>query len=136
MGSRAVEELAAEPDVEQVTIADRERMTADAHAHRIGGCVDTLTVEATDHHAVIKAMRGYDVAAGALGPFYLFEELLVRAAIEADVDYVSICDDWTAARDVLDRLDGFIDMLAERGIEAFEDLAMTKRITRRHPSAA
>jgi saccharopine dehydrogenase-like NADP-dependent oxidoreductase len=50
-------------------------------------------------------MRGYDVAASALGPFYRFETKLVGAAIEAGVDYASICDDWSAAQASLDEFD-------------------------------
>jgi hypothetical protein len=33
------------------------------------------------------------VAASALGPFYRFETEFVGAAIEAGVDYTSVCDD-------------------------------------------
>jgi saccharopine dehydrogenase-like NADP-dependent oxidoreductase len=47
-------------------------------------------------------MQGHDVAASALGPFFMFEAPLVRAAIEAGVDYASVCDDWSAAQQVLD----------------------------------
>jgi saccharopine dehydrogenase-like NADP-dependent oxidoreductase len=51
-------------------------------------------------------MRGYDVAASTLGPFYRFEAPLVRAALAAAVDYASICDDWSAAQAVLTEFDG------------------------------
>jgi saccharopine dehydrogenase-like NADP-dependent oxidoreductase len=50
-------------------------------------------------------MRGYDVAASALGPYYLFETKLVRAAIEAGVDYASVCDEWEAAGATIDQFD-------------------------------
>jgi len=105
VGSLAVEELASTSDVEQVTIADRAALVAESIATRLGDGVDTLTIDAMDHRAVVEAMRGYDVAASALGPFYIFEERLVRAALEAGVDYVSICDDWTAANTVLGKFD-------------------------------
>jgi saccharopine dehydrogenase-like NADP-dependent oxidoreductase len=68
--------------------------------------VDVRTVDAEDERALVEAMRGYDVVASALGPFYRFETKLAKAAIEAGVDYASICDDWSAAEQVLAELDG------------------------------
>src|SRR5450756_672479 len=50
-------------------------------------------------------MSGQDIVASALGPFFLFETKLVRAALEAGVDYISICDDWCAVQDTIIRFD-------------------------------
>ncbi len=108
MGSRAVEDLAGSSGVDQVTIADREVTVADKLAASLrgqGAPVDVKAVDANDHNALVEAMRGFDVAASALGPFYRFETRLARAAIEAGVDYASICDDWSAAQAVLDECD-------------------------------
>ena len=104
MGSRAVEDLAAEQGVERVTIADRNIENARRIAARLDR-VDTIQVDANDHAALVDAMGGHDVVASALGPFHLFEAKLVRAAVEAGVDYASICDEWEAAAVVLDRFD-------------------------------
>jgi lysine 6-dehydrogenase len=109
MGSRAVEDLAGAPGVERVTIADRNVEVAREVAAALSeqpAMIDVRQVDANDHQALVEAMRGYDVAASGLGPFYLYEPLLVKAAIEAGVDYASICDEWQAARTVLDELDG------------------------------
>ena len=109
MASRAVEDLAAAPGVERVTVADRDIASAREVAAKLGdrpAMVDVRGVDARDHTALVKALRGYDVAASGLGPFYLYEAPLVRAAIEAGVDYASICDEWQAARTVIDELDG------------------------------
>ena len=109
MGSRAVEDLAIASGVDQVTIADRNVVAADKLAATLrgrGAKVDVKAVDAGDHDSLVDAMRGYDVAASALGPFYRFEARLVRAAIEAGVDYASICDDWSAAQSVLAEFDG------------------------------
>ncbi|HPQ69083.1 MAG TPA: saccharopine dehydrogenase NADP-binding domain-containing protein [bacterium] len=108
MGSRAAEDLAAAPDVSQVTIADRNVAAAEKIAATLRGKnaeVDACAVDALDHAALVAALRGYDVAAGALGPFYLFEERLVAAATEAGVNYCSICDEWKPAEAVIDRFD-------------------------------
>ncbi len=108
VGSRAVEDLAASENVERVTIADRNVAAAEALAARLAGAgatVDAVEVDANDHDALVDAMRGYDVAASALGPFFLFEKKLASAAIEAGVDYASVCDEWEAAEAVLDDLE-------------------------------
>lgn len=108
MGSKAVEDLAIHPDVEAVTIADYNEAAASALAHRLAGTSAALRVhpvDANDHNALVDAIRGHDVAASALGPFYHFEPLLVRASLEAGVDYISICDDWLGAQRVLDEYD-------------------------------
>ncbi len=108
MGSRAVEDLALSEGVEKVTIADRAVLTARRIADKLAGrgaLVDVREVDARDHEALVSAMRGHDVAASALGPFYEYEPRLVRAAVDAGVPYASVCDDWSAAVRVLDDYD-------------------------------
>jgi lysine 6-dehydrogenase len=108
VGSRAVEDLVLSPDVEMVTIADRNAAAADKLAATLrgrGAQIDVRPVDASDQQALVEAMRGHDVVASTLGPFYRFETKLASAAIEAGVDYASICDDWSAAQAVLGELD-------------------------------
>jgi saccharopine dehydrogenase-like NADP-dependent oxidoreductase len=104
MGSQAVEDLAVTPGVAQVTIADRDYARAEQVVRRLSAApalVDVVELDADDHDGLVAAMRGYDVAASALGPFYRYEAPLAQAAIEAGVDYASICDDWSAVDAVL-----------------------------------
>jgi saccharopine dehydrogenase-like NADP-dependent oxidoreductase len=108
MGSRAVEDLAASEGVTQVTIADRNIAGANQIAERLknkGASLDVKGIDADNHSSLIEAMRGHDVAASALGPFYRYEPRLVRAAIEAGINYCSICDDWDAAEEVINGFD-------------------------------
>lgn len=124
MGSRAVEELAATPGVERITIVGRTRAalerareqalaaqatraTGEAEAPRTDAAtargdaaldrsapeIIVETADARDRDTVIDLMRRHDVALGALGPFYVFEEPMVQAAIAAGTPYVSLCDD-------------------------------------------
>jgi saccharopine dehydrogenase-like NADP-dependent oxidoreductase len=116
MGSRAVEDLATSEGVRRVTIADRNVTTARKIAARLAGQdakVDVKQIDASNHQELVEAMRGYDVAASALGPFHLFEAKLVRAAIEAGVNYASICDEWEAAGAVMDQ---FSKEAQEKGV--------------------
>jgi lysine 6-dehydrogenase len=108
MGSRAVEDLATAEGVERVTIADRNVSAAREIAARLAGQgaeVDVVPVDADNHQELVAALRGYDVAASALGPFHLYETKMVRAAIEAGVNYASICDEWEAAGAAMDQFD-------------------------------
>jgi lysine 6-dehydrogenase len=108
MGSRAVEDLALSPNVEKVTIADANAGAAAKLAASLrgrGAEVDVRPVDAGDRSALVEVMQGYNVAASALGPFYRFETELAGAAIEAGVDYTSICDDWSAALALLTEFD-------------------------------
>lgn len=108
MGRRAVLELVRTPGVAQVTVADRNLEAARSVAAEVSrgaaaGC--RVTAEAVDvlvPGSAAGLMAGHDVAVGAAGPFYLLEEPLARAAIEARRPYVSLCDDHDAARRVLE----------------------------------
>jgi lysine 6-dehydrogenase len=108
MGSRTVEDLAEKEGVEQVTIGDRNVQRAVEIAAALKGApaeVTAVGLDALDHASMVEAMRAHDLVASALGPFYLFETKLIRAALTAGVDYVSICDDWCAAQDTIIRFD-------------------------------
>jgi lysine 6-dehydrogenase len=122
MGSRAVEDLVASEGVTRVTIADRNVEVGRQVAGRLegkGAKLDVVKVDANNHAGLVEAMRGHDVAASALGPFYRFEAKLVRAAIEAGVNYCSICDDWDAAEAVINELG---DEAKKKGVTAITGL--------------
>lgn len=101
MGSRAVRDLAGQPDVTELTIADINTSVAKKLARELGDKVKTTYIDATRPETLVEAMRGRDVAASALGPFYRFEKPAVEAAIKAGVNYVSICDDYDAVESIL-----------------------------------
>ncbi|MFB0535851.1 MAG: saccharopine dehydrogenase family protein [Anaerolineae bacterium] len=116
MGSRTVEDLATSEGVRRVTIADRNVSAAREIVARMadqGAEIDVRQIDANKHRELVEAMHGYDVAASALGPFHLFETKLVRAAVEAGVDYASICDEWEAARAAIDQ---FNEKAREKGV--------------------
>ena len=129
MGSRAAEDLAAAEEVSRVTIADRNEAVAARIAGALqgrGAAVDARFVDAFDHAGLVEALRGYDVVAGALGPFYIFEARLIQAALEAGVDYCSICDEWEPAETVLDQFD---DEARRKGLTVITGLGASPGIT-------
>lgn len=139
MGQRAVRTLARYPELAQLTIADLHLARAQALAAELGGAprVRAVAVDATDAAALVAAIRGHRVAVGAIGPFYKFEGPVAAAALAAGADYVSLCDDYDAARAVLDLhgraraagrrvitglgwTPGLSNVLARRGVDQLE----------------
>jgi saccharopine dehydrogenase-like NADP-dependent oxidoreductase len=97
MGSEAVKDLASLPQIEGITIADLNTTAAEKLASSLGeGKARVQKVDAANHQELVNVLTGHTVAAGALGPFYRFEKPIVEAALAAEVDYVSICDDHDA----------------------------------------
>ena len=92
--------LAAEADVERITLADRNAAKAEQLAVA-DPKLSSVLADASDHPRVVELMRGYDLSISYIGPFYFFEKRLVRAAVEAGKPYVSICDDYDAYLDVV-----------------------------------
>jgi len=101
MGNEAVRALATHSGVDEVMVADLNLKAAQALAQELGGPVRASSLDVLDHKGLVDAIRGYDVALGFVGPFVYFERRQAEAAIEAGVHYVSIADDYEAARDAL-----------------------------------
>jgi saccharopine dehydrogenase-like NADP-dependent oxidoreductase len=102
MGSEAVRDLVKSPEVKKVTIADLNTTAAEKLASSLNNKkVAVRRLDATSRQDLMSVLSGHSVAAGALGPFYRFEKPIVEAALEAGVNYVSICDDHDAMADVL-----------------------------------
>lgn len=125
MGRRAAEAFAQAPEVEELTLTGRRLSAVQALAEEIGGPSRAIALDVTDHSALVAALKGHHVAAGAIGPFYLYETRIAKAAIEAKVPYVSICDDHDAAQEVL-ALDGHAK---ERGVTILTGAGWTPGLT-------
>lgn len=125
MGRRAAEAFAQSPEVEELTLTGRRLAAVQALAEEIGGPSRAMSLEVTDYPALVEALKGHDVAAGAIGPYYLYETHIAKAAIEAKVPYVSICDDHDAAQDVF-TLDG---LAKEQGVTILTGAGWTPGLT-------
>jgi len=124
MGSRAARELLSMNSVESVTVLDKNIELANSlFADHPKATIKHVDVK--DHESLVEVMKTHDVVASAVGPFYLFEPLAVRAAIDAKVNYVSICDDHDACSRVL-ALD---DEAKENGISVVTGAGWTPGIT-------
>jgi saccharopine dehydrogenase-like NADP-dependent oxidoreductase len=140
MARRAVRELVSEPDVSTVTVADYNLPAAERLASELGDKALPRWVDANDPQSLVEAIRGHEAAASGIGPFYRYEAGVAQAAIEAEVPYVSLCDDYDGTQAVLE-LDeaaraagvtvltglgwtpGLSNLLARKGAEAFDLVA-------------
>jgi len=62
--------------------------------------VSLSRIDVNDHNGLVSAIREADVVINCAGPFYKTAVSVARAAVEAKVNYIDICDDYEAT-DVL-----------------------------------
>ncbi len=96
MARAVLKPLADEKSVKKVVIADLDGKKAVAAAKKYGEKFEGRAVNALDRTDLIRCVSDSDVVMGYVGPFYIFEEKIASACIEAGRHYVSIADDYDA----------------------------------------
>lgn len=106
VGEAAVRELAKADEVTEITITGRPEDYSLARARSItkelGEKVSAEHADATDHKSLIKVMKDADAVVNFIGPYYKFGVPVVKAAVEAGVNYVDIQDDYGSTQRLLD----------------------------------
>jgi len=93
IGSCGVRELVKKaPDVE-VVVADYNLAAAEGLSTELGGRVSAAFADVNDFAGLVQTMKGADVVINTVGPYYLYGETIVKAAIEAKTNLVDICDE-------------------------------------------
>lgn len=125
MGSRGVHELARRaPDVDLV-VADKDIDSARKLSAEVGGRTSAIWVDADDFKSLVDVLKNAEVVATTLGPYYIYGERVLRAAIEAKTNLVDINDDQDATQACLN-----LDKEAQNaGITAIICLGATPGIT-------
>jgi lysine 6-dehydrogenase len=59
--------------------------------------VSLIRIDVNDHKGMVNAIHDVDVVINCAGPFYKTAVAVARAAVEAKVNYIDICDDYEAA---------------------------------------
>jgi len=70
-------------------------------AAALGKNVEATFVDANDEASLASAMAGADVAVGCIGPFYRYATPVARAAVNAGINYVDVCDDYGPIPEIL-----------------------------------
>lgn len=102
IGEKVIRELVKSTEVTKIIIADIFIAKAKSLAKELGEKVSALQVDITNHDELVKALRSADVVVNCAGPFYKFGVPIVKAAVEARVNYVDIDDDYLSTKELLD----------------------------------
>ena len=125
IGSGVVRELVKRaPDVE-VVIADKNLEEAKRLAAELGGKTSAEPVDADDHKSLVRVMKGVDVVISTVGPYYVYGVKALKAAIDAETNFVDVDDDYDATKSCLD-----LDKEAKKaGVTAIIGLGATPGLT-------
>jgi len=63
---------------------------------RTSGKISLSKIDINDHDGLVRAIRDADVVINCAGPFYKTAVGVARAAVEAKINYIDICDDYEA----------------------------------------
>ncbi len=103
VGSIAVKTLAQTSDARRVVVADFDRGAADAVVAEVADPrFEAIRVDVSDADSLGSLLARADVVLNCVGPFYKFGPPTLAAAIKSAVNYVDICDDLDATRNMLD----------------------------------
>lgn len=113
-------------DVSKVVLADLNRDKLNQIKHNFDSPkIDTLVLDVLEKEVMIKKVKEYDVVLNCIGPFTKFGVHILKTVIEAGVNYVDICDDHDAAKELLE-----LDSLAkEHGVSALICMGTTPGIS-------
>ncbi|MEM3563580.1 MAG: saccharopine dehydrogenase NADP-binding domain-containing protein [Candidatus Jordarchaeaceae archaeon] len=101
IGSAVVEDL-VKSGVEEIVVADLNLSAAQKVVEKYkksGVDITAQFVDANEPELLTEVISGADAVSSNIGPFYEYCEKIVKAAIEARVNLVDICDDFDAAEE-------------------------------------
>jgi lysine 6-dehydrogenase len=97
MGQGVARDLIKQERIEKVVLGDinidpdrvQEKL-------RVSNKVSLVKIDVNDHTGMVSAIKEVDVVINCAGPFYKTAVAVARAAVEAKVNYIDICDDYEA----------------------------------------
>ena len=97
MGQGVARDLIKQEKITKVTLGDinidpvrvQEKL-------RASDKVSLTRIDVNDHRVLVGAIKEHDVVVNTAGPFYKTAIAVARAAVEAGVNYIDICDDYEA----------------------------------------
>lgn len=95
VGQAVARALLREEEVSEVILGDI--VTDEGRLHeklRSSDKVSLVKADVNDHEGLVSLMKGVDVVVNCAGPFFRTGPAVARAAIEARVNYLDICDDY------------------------------------------
>jgi len=97
MGQGVARDLIKQEKITKVTLGDINIDPARVQEKlRASDKVSLVRIDVNDHNGLVNAIKENDVAVNTAGPFYKTAIAVARAAVEARVNYIDICDDYEA----------------------------------------
>ncbi len=97
MGQGVARDLIKQAQITKVTLGDintdPDRL---AEKLRASEKISLIKIDVNDHGGMVSAIKEVDVIINCAGPFYKTAVAVARAAVEAKVNYIDICDDYEA----------------------------------------
>lgn len=97
MGQGVARDLIKQEQITHVVLGDidpnPDRL---AEKLRVSEKVFLVKMDVNDHNGMVDAIKEADVVVNCAGPFYKTAVAVARAAVEAKVNYIDICDDYEA----------------------------------------
>ena len=98
MGQGVARDLIKQEQITKVTLGDintdpnrvQEKLRASEK-------VSLIRIDVNDHKGMVSAIKDVNVVINCAGPFYKTAVAVAKAAVEAKVNYIDICDDYEAA---------------------------------------
>jgi len=97
MGQGVARDLIKQERITKVTLGDINIDPARVQEKlRSNNKVSLIKIDVKDHNGLVTAIKEVDVVINCAGPFYKTAVAVARAAVEAKVNYIDICDDYEA----------------------------------------
>ena len=97
MGQGVARDLIKQDRITKVTLGDINIDPARVQEMLRGNNkVSLIKIDVKDHQGLVAAIKKVDVVINCAGPFYKTAVAVARAAVEAQVNYIDICDDYEA----------------------------------------
>ena len=97
MGQGVARDLIKQDRITKVTLGDINIDPARVQEKLRGNNkVSLIKIDVKDHQGLVAAIKKVDVVINCAGPFYKTAVAVARAAVEAQVNYIDICDDYEA----------------------------------------
>lgn len=98
MGQGVARDLIKQAQIKEVILGDINiDLNRVQEKLRASEKISLIKIDVNDHSGMVEAIKKVDVVVNCAGPFYKTAVAVARAAVEAKVNYIDICDDYEAA---------------------------------------
>lgn len=79
-----------------VTLADIREKEGNYLAQKLGSRASFLKLDVMDFNNLVEVLKNHKLVVNNIGPYFMFGDYIPKAAIQAGINYVDICDDHDA----------------------------------------